>query len=125
MEFNKMTNTIYDIPIKTINHQDTTLKSYEGQVMLIVNVASRCGFTPQYTDLQKLYEEYHSRGFTLLGFPCDQFLHQEPGNEKEIKAFAESCFRVTFPLFSKITVNGKERHPLYAYIAKHIQKKPL
>lgn len=116
---------LYDIPLKTIDGKATTLKPYHGKVMLIVNVASRCGFTPQYAELETLYRDYQSRGFVVLGFPCDQFMHQEPGRNDEIKAFAESCFRVTFPLFDKINVNGADRAPLYSYLAKHIEKRPL
>lgn len=121
----KVSSALYDIPLKTIDGKMTTLKPYQGKVMLIVNVASRCGFTPQYEELEALYREYQARGFVVLGFPCDQFMHQEPGSNDEIKSFAESCFRVTFPLFDKIKVNGSERATLYAYIAKNIQKKPL
>ena len=116
---------LYNIPLRTINGDLTTLKSYYGKVMLIVNVASRCGFTPQYAELEALYRDYQDRGLVVLGFPCDQFRHQEPGNNDEIKAFAERCFRVTFPLFDKISVKGAEQAPLYSYLAKHIEKKPL
>ena len=116
---------LYDIPCLTMDGKKTTLRPYQGRVLLIVNLASRCGFTPQYAELEALYREYEPRGLTVLGFPCDQFLHQEPGSNEEIKAFAESCFRVTFPMFAKIDVNGVNRAPLYAYLAKHIEKKPL
>ncbi len=116
---------VYTIPLQTIDGKTTTLQPYQGKVMLIVNVASRCGFTPQYTDLETLYQDYKQRGLVVLGFPCDQFMHQEPGNNTEIKAFAESCFRVTFPLFAKIDVKGPNQAPLYTYLAKHIEKKPL
>lgn len=117
--------TLYDIPVTTIDGKETTLEPYKGRVLLIVNVATRCGFTPQYAELEALYREYEYRGLTVLGFPCDQFLHQEPGSNEEIKAFAESCFRITFPMYAKIDVNGKHRAPLYAYLAKHIEKRPL
>ena len=116
---------LYDIPLQTMEGETTTLKPYQGQVMLIVNVASRCGFTPQYAELETLYRDYNERGFIVLGFPCDQFMHQEPGTDAEIKAFAESCFRVTFPLFAKTKVKGPEKAPLYAYLAKHLEKRPL
>ena len=116
---------LYDVPVLAMDGQQTTLKPYQGRVLLIVNVASRCGFTPQYADLESLYREYEPSGLTVLGFPCDQFLHQEPGGNAQIKAFAESCFRVTFPLFAKIEVNGARRAPLYDYLATHIEKKPL
>lgn len=120
-----MTNTLYDIPITAIDGTETTLKPYQGQVLLIVNVASLCGFTPQYAELQTLYQDYQSRGFSVLGFPCDQFLHQEPGTNQEIKDNAQQCYRITFPLFAKIDVTGKHRAPLYDYIGTHIQKKPI
>lgn len=116
---------LYDIPVVTIDGETTTLKPYQGKAMLIVNVASRCGFTPQYTELETLYRDYQNRGLVVLGFPSDQFRHQEPGTNEEIKAFAESCFRVTFPLFAKINVQGAEQAPLYTYLAQHIQKRPL
>lgn len=116
--------SLYDIPIQTMNGEATTLKPYFGKIMLIVNVASRCGFTSQYAELEALYRDYQHRGLIVLGFPCDQFKHQEPGSHDEIKAFAESCFHVTFPLFAKINVKGAEQAPLYTYLAKHIEKKP-
>ncbi len=117
--------TLYDIPVMTIDGKETTLGPYQGRVLLIVNVASLCGFTPQYAELESLYRDYEQRGLTVLGFPCDQFLHQEPGDNEAIKAFAESCFRVTFPMYAKIDVNGAHCAPLYAYLAKHIEKKTL
>lgn len=125
MNTNNKANDLYDIPLQTIEGETTTLQPYRGKVMLIVNVASRCGFTPQYKDLETLYQDYKKRGLVVLGFPCDQFLHQEPGDNAEIKAFAEGCFRVTFPLFAKIDVKGANQAPLYSYLAKHIEKKPL
>lgn len=117
-------SALYDVPIKTMDGTACTLKPYQGRVLLIVNVASRCGFTPQYAELESLYREYESRGLTILGFPCDQFGHQEPGSNEDVKAFAESCFRVTFPLFAKIDVNGPQRAPIYEYLGMHIEKKP-
>lgn len=120
-----MTNTLYDIPVMAITGEETTLKSYENRILLIVNVASRCGFTPQYAALEALYRQYQPKGLTVLGFPCDQFAHQEPEDNEAIQAFASSCFHVTFPLFAKIEVNGEGRAPLYRYLAKHIEKKPL
>lgn len=116
---------LYDIPIETIAGEITTLQPYQGRLLLIVNVASRCGFTPQYAELEALQNEYQSRGLTVLGFPCDQFLHQEPGSNEEIKEFAERCFRITFPLFAKIDVAGAQQAPLYNYLAKNIERKPL
>lgn len=121
---NDTLSPLYDIPLIDINGEHTTLKPYHGKVMLIVNVASRCGFTPQYAKLQALHDEYQARGFTVLGFPCDQFSHQEPGNNSEIKEFATSCFRVTFPLFAKLNVKNPDQAPIYAYLAQHIEKKP-
>ena len=94
----------------------SALKPIRGQVLLIVNVASRCGFTPQYADLEALYRKYRAQGFAVLGFPCDQFAHQEPGNEEEIKSFCKLNYDVTFPLFAKIKVNGRSTHPLYRYL---------
>lgn len=120
-----MTNTLYDLSVMGINGEETTLKPYEHRVLLIVNVASRCGFTSQYAELEALYREYEPHGLTVLGFPCDQFAHQEPEDNAAIKAFAESCFQVTFPLFAKLSVKGEQRAPLYSYLAKHIEKKPF
>ena len=96
--------------------QAQCLDAYRGQVLLIVNVASRCGFTPQYADLEALYRKHRAQGFAVLGFPCDQFAHQEPGNEEEIKSFCKLNYDVTFPLFAKIKVNGSSTHPLYRYL---------
>jgi glutathione peroxidase len=104
---------LYDIPVRTILGDETTLRRYKGQVLLIVNVASRCGFTPQYEDLEALYRRYQDRGFSVLGFPCDQFGHQEPGSAAEIRTFCSREYDVTFPLFAKIAVNGPDAHPLY------------
>ena len=105
---------IYSIPVTTINGEKTTLEPYRGQVMLIVNVASKCGFTPQYAGLEGMHRRYRNRGFTILGFPCDQFGRQEPGTEEEIREFCSHAYDVTFPLFSKIDVNGPHAHPLFA-----------
>ena len=117
--------SVYDISIVGMDGKPTSLKTYEGKVMLIVNVASKCGFKPQYAELEKLQQEYQDRGFSVLGFPCDQFLHQEPGSNEQIKEFAESCFRVTFPLFAKLDVKGKHQSELYAYLQKHVEKRTL
>ncbi|OGR32216.1 MAG: glutathione peroxidase [Desulfuromonadales bacterium GWD2_61_12] len=108
--------SLYDIPVTTIDGTATTLAAYRNQVLLIVNVASLCGFTPQYAGLETLYRRYRERGFAILGFPCDQFSHQEPGNEAEITAFCTRNYGVTFPLFAKIAVNGDHTHPLYAQL---------
>ena len=107
---------LYDFSAKLNNGQDQSLASYKGKVLLIVNTASKCGFTPQYKGLQELYAKYHDRGLEVLGFPCDQFGHQEPGNDDEIKSFCELNYGVNFPLFSKIEVNGENAHPLYKFL---------
>ena len=107
---------LYDFSAKLNNGQDQSLASYQGKVLLIVNTASKCGFTPQYKGLQELYARYHDRGLEVLGFPCDQFGHQEPGNDDEIKSFCELNYGVNFPLFSKIEVNGENAHPLYKFL---------
>lgn len=118
------TNNLYNISITTTTGESTTLAPYRDKVLLIVNVASRCGFTPQYKTLEALYQKYQSQGLVILGFPCNQFRHQEPGSNKEIETFAKQCFRVTFPMFAKIDVKGDEQAPLYHYLATHMQKKP-
>ncbi len=105
--------SIYEHSVRTIDGQDSTLDAYKGKVLLIVNVASKCGFTPQYKGLEALYEEYADRGFAVLGFPCNQFGHQEPGNEADIKSFCSLTYEVSFPMFSKVDVNGPHAHPLY------------
>jgi len=115
---------LYSIPIKTLDGETTTLAPYRGEILLIVNVASRCGFTSQYKALEALHRKYHNKGVRVLGFPCNQFLNQEPGDANSIKAFTSSCFNITFPLFEKIDVKGSKQSPLYAYCAKHIEKKP-
>ncbi len=109
-----MTRTdLYDIEITRIDGTPQTLGAYRDSVLLVVNVASECGFTPQYEGLQKLYTDLHERGFVVLGFPCNQFGAQEPGNNAEVAQFCSTRFGVTFPMFEKIDVNGPERHPLY------------
>ncbi len=105
--------TIYDIPVTTIDGTVQTLAPWRGQVLLIVNVASQCGFTPQYTGLEAMYRRLRTRKFAVLGFPCDQFGHQEPGDDAEIRRFCQLTYDVTFPLFAKIEVNGPGTHPLY------------
>jgi len=107
---------LYDFTVTTITGEPESLAAYRGQVLLIVNVASRCGFTPQYTGLEAQYQKYHSQGFTILGFPCDQFGHQEPGNADEIKNFCRLKYDVTFPLLAKIDVNGPNADPLYKFL---------
>ncbi len=107
---------IYSIPVKTISGKEETLQQYKGKVLLVVNVASACGFTPQYEGLEELYEDLKDKGLVVLGFPCNQFASQEPGDEKEIQTFCQTRFNVTFPMFAKIDVNGEKTHPLYAHL---------
>ncbi len=107
---------VYDFEMKDIDGNAVALSRYRGQVALVVNVASRCGFTKQYEDLQKLYETYKERGFSILGFPANNFMGQEPGTDEEIKAFCSTTYGVTFPMFSKMSVTGKDQHPLYAFL---------
>ena len=109
--------SIYSVPLKDIDGNNTSLKPYQGKVMLVVNVASKCGFTPQYTALEAIYKKYKDQGFTVLGFPCNQFAQQEPGTDAEIKQFCSLKYDVTFPMFHKIEVNGTGRHPLYQMLA--------
>jgi glutathione peroxidase len=108
-----MTQNIYDIPLTTIDGAPSSLGDYKGKVLLVVNVASKCGLTPQYAGLQKLYSEKHGQGLEVLGFPANNFRGQEPGTEGEIKDFCSTTYDVTFPLFSKISVEGADKHPLY------------
>lgn len=104
---------LYHLSFKAIDGANVQLKDYEQQVLLIVNTASRCGFTPQYAALENLYRTYGPRGFVVLGFPCDQFLHQEPGDEKEIAEFCQVRYGVSFPLSEKVDVNGPNTHPIF------------
>lgn len=113
---NRMNNSIYDFQVETIDGKTQTLGEYKGDVMLIVNVASKCGYTPQYEGLEKLYSTYKDKGFAVLGFPCNQFRGQEPGTNAEIKEFCQATYGVEFPMFSKIEVNGENAHPLYKYL---------
>ena len=108
--------TIYDFKVKTIQGEETTLEEYKGKVLLIVNVASKCGFTSQYDGLEALYQKYKDKGLVVLGFPCNQFGSQEPGTEEEIQNFCRVNFGVTFPMFSKLNVNGDDTHQLYVYL---------
>lgn len=112
---------LYDIPIETIEGNATTLDAYRGKALLIVNVATNCGFTPQYKGLEALHRKYKDKGFVVLGFPCNQFGGQEPGSEAEIRSFCDRSYGVTFPLFAKIEVNGPNAHPLYRYL-KSVKK---
>ena len=109
--------SLYDIKLKDIDGKDTTLAAYKGKAVLIVNVASKCGYTKQYAGLEATYLKYKDKGFVVLGFPCNQFGGQEPGTNEEIKQFCSSKFNVTFPLYDKLDVNGAKRHPLYVALA--------
>ncbi len=108
--------SLYDFSAKLGTGEMKSLADFRGQVLLIVNVASKCGFTPQYQGLQELYETYGPKGFSVLAFPCDQFGHQEPGTDAEIRNFCDTSYKITFPLFSKIEVNGDGADPIYKYL---------
>lgn len=108
--------SIYDFAVTTIDGKQTTLAKYRGKILLIVNVASKCGFTPQYDGLEKLYMQYADQGLVVLGFPCNQFGNQEPGSEAEIFDFCRLNYGVSFPLFAKIAVNGPDTHPLFTFL---------
>jgi len=108
--------SIYDFEVKTIDGTQTKLDAYRGKTLLIVNVASKCGFTSQYEGLEAMYRRHKDEGLVVLGFPCDQFGHQEPGDEQEIKTFCSTKYDVTFPMFAKVEVNGDNAHPLYEYL---------
>ncbi len=113
-----MTTDLFTIPVTTIDGRVTTLEPWRGQVLLIVNVASRCGYTPQYEGLEALHRKHSAAGLAVLGFPCDQFGHQEPGDEAEIQNFCRTSYDVTFPMFAKIEVNGPGAHPLYGELKR-------
>ena len=108
-----MTQSLYDIPVSTINSEGTTLADHRGEVLLVVNVASKCGLTPQYEGLERLYETYRGQKFAVLGFPANDFAGQEPGTNEEIQSFCSLNYQVQFPLYSKIVVTGPDKHPLY------------
>ena len=110
--------SLYDIPLKDIDGKDTSLKPYAGKVLLLVNVASKCGFTPQYTALEATFQKYQAQGLVVCGFPCNQFGAQEPGGAAEIGAFCQKNYEVSFPLFARIDVNGPRAHPLYRFLKK-------
>ncbi|MGE0784301.1 MAG: glutathione peroxidase [Sandaracinaceae bacterium] len=116
-----MSESLYDIEVKQLDGTPQSMRELEGKVLLIVNVASRCGYTPQYEGLEALYRKYKDRGLVVMGFPCNQFGAQEPGSEAEIGAFCSSRYDVTFPMYAKIDVNGGDAHPLYQYL-KHAQR---
>ncbi|HUI20047.1 MAG TPA: glutathione peroxidase [Methylocella sp.] len=109
-------STVYDFAASTLEGSEKSLSDYSGQVLLMVNTASKCGFTPQYEGLEALYRKYHTQGFAVLGFPCNQFGGQEPGDAAEIKRFCSLTYDVTFPMFGKIDVNGPDAHPLYRFL---------
>ncbi len=109
-------NPIYQFELQTLDGRKTSLAEWEGKTLLIVNVASKCGFTPQYKGLEDLYRKYKDRGLVILGFPCNQFGAQEPGDAEEIKNFCSLTYSVSFPMFSKVDVNGEQTHPLYAHL---------
>jgi len=111
-------STAYDFSAKTIDGDEQSLAAYQGKAMLVVNVASKCGFTPQYTGLEKLYKKYGKDGLVVLGFPCDQFGHQEPGDEEEIKNFCSLTYDVSFPMYAKVDVNGAKAHPFWQWLKK-------
>ncbi len=108
--------SIYDFEANTLDGREISLKDFEGKVLLVVNVASKCGFTNQYEGLEELYKKYAAQGFAVLGFPCNQFGNQEPGDAKEIATFCSMAYRVTFPMFEKIDVNGEKAHPIYKFL---------
>ena len=110
---------IYDFTAKTQEGQDVSLSEYQGKVLLVVNTATGCGFTPQYTPLQELYDAYHDKGLEILDFPCNQFHNQAPGSDEEIHTFCEGRFGITFPQFSKIDVLGENAHPLFKYLSEN------
>lgn len=120
-----MSAALYDLPLQSLEGGATSLRHFEGQVLLIVNVASRCGLTPQYAALESLHQQYRERGLSVLGFPCNDFGAQEPGTDAEIRDFCDSRYGVTFPLFAKVSVNTGQRHPLYQHlIAAQPQARP-
>ncbi|ANC07524.1 MULTISPECIES: glutathione peroxidase [Bacillus cereus group] len=110
--------TVYDFSAKTITGEEKSLKDYKGKALLIVNVASKCGFTPQYKGLQEVYDKYKDQGLEILGFPCNQFGGQEPGTEADITSFCELNYGVNFPMFAKVDVKGDKAHPLYTYMTE-------
>ena len=110
--------TVYDFTATLLNNEEVSLKQYAGKVLLVVNTASKCGFTPQYEQLQTLYERYKNEGFVVLGFPCNQFMGQEPGDRMEIDHFCKLNYGVTFPVFAKVHVKGEEAHPFFRYLTE-------
>jgi glutathione peroxidase len=117
--------SVYDFKVKTIDGEEISLEQYKGKVLIIANTASKCGFTPQYADLEKLYQKYHDKGLEILGFPSNQFAEQEPGNNSEVKNFCQINYGVTFPLFEKIAVRGASAHPLFKHLSETVPFKGL
>jgi glutathione peroxidase len=117
-----MSKPLYDIPVRRIDGADASLGDYKGDVMLVVNVASKCGLTPQYTELEEIYEKYRDKGLVVLGFPANEFAGQEPGTNQEIQEFCSTKYAVKFPLFEKIVVKGNGQHPLYQQLIAEIPK---
>lgn len=117
-----MANTVYEFSLRRINGEETSLSKYAGKVLLMVNLASECGLTPQYEGLEKVYEHYRSQGFEVLGFPANEFGAQEPGSNEEIKEFCQTKFGVKFPMFEKIVVKGEAQHPLYKHLTDYRPK---
>ena len=113
-----LASTFYDFSATSIGGQNISMNDYAGKVVVVVNTASKCGFTPQYAGLEELYKKYKERGLVIIGFPCDQFGHQEPAENNDIQSFCKLNYGVSFPMFGKISVNGSETHPLYAYLKK-------
>lgn len=113
-----MSNDVTNIPVRTIDGRDTTLAEFDGKLLMVVNVASKCGLTPQYEQLEDLQKKYASRGFTVVGFPCNQFMFQEPGSNEEIAEYCSTTWGVTFPMMDKLKVNGRGAHPLYVALKK-------
>ncbi len=111
-----MTKTFFDFTVKDAKNHDVGLSSYDGKIVLVVNVASKCGFTPQYKGLEELYQKYKDRGFLIIGFPCNQFGFQEPGTDDEIQSFCKTTYDVSFPVLAKVDVNGSETAPIYDYL---------
>lgn len=119
-----MPNSLFDFTMETLDGQQQPLSAYEGKLILIVNTASRCGLTPQYEDLQALYDQYQDQGLVILGFPANNFLNQEPGSNEDIAEFCQKNYGVSFPMFAKISVKGDDRHPLYAFLEAQTGETP-
>lgn len=124
LTFRRMTTSLHDLSAETINHQPQPLSAYAGKVVLVVNTASECGYTPQYAGLEQLWRDYQGRGLAVLGFPSNEFGGQEPGSEEQIKTFCETRYRVSFPMFAKVATKGTEQSPVYRFLtAQHGEPK--